>query len=218
MKVQEWLDLVNPWLDPRQKRDLEAIMQPRAEQSAMSKDRVLCHGDARLANVLFTAHRAVLIDTEALGLGPRMYESRLRVEEPRRRQRTPRRPRRLGVVPGGIRSKRRATTRGMATSHPMQTVEPSLVQENGPRRLCYRRQRMRFLGPHCVVVHRSSSRPRVVNVLLATAELANLDGASERALFGPLRDADAKAEQRLARQQPKDVAPEDATQSAIAGL
>lgn len=51
---------------------------------------------------------------------------------------------------------------------------------------------------------------RVVNAVIANAELASLDDAQQRTLFGPLRDAEAKADLRQARKKAGEVPAEDA--------
>lgn len=50
---------------------------------------------------------------------------------------------------------------------------------------------------------------RAANALLAVAELSELDPGTDRVMFGPLRDAEAKAEHRSARRTP-DGTPETA--------
>ncbi len=49
---------------------------------------------------------------------------------------------------------------------------------------------------------------RLVNTLLSLAEWSELDADAERLIFGPLRDAEATADQRAARRSSEAVAPE----------
>lgn len=60
------------------------------------------------------------------------------------------------------------------------------------------------------VVEARNTWIRVVNAFESVSALAELDAASERLVFGPLRDAEAKADQRIQRRKPGVSAPLDA--------
>jgi Ser/Thr protein kinase RdoA (MazF antagonist) len=72
--ARDRLALATAALSVRDSARLEALVTRHAEATARIEHDVINHGDVRCANVRFDGDRATLIDTEALGRGPRAYD------------------------------------------------------------------------------------------------------------------------------------------------